>query len=111
VARKGVSPEEVIVREITNQDIKGFKAGMYTSKNYVSKFPTKLSEAWRFSPFSNEFELADKYGIPLEEIADVHTGLQIYGVEDELLNIKPQKKTLNLYLHCRKNFLIGLNKV
>jgi hypothetical protein len=93
VGKKGSPSSDVVVREVANQDIKSFKSGIYTSKNYVSKLSEKYDESWNFSPFSNEFEIANKYGIPLEQIANVHTGLQIYGVESDLFNIQFKKGT------------------
>ena len=78
VARRGTSPREVLVREVSTQDLRSFKIGSYVSKTYVSRLPMELSDPWRFSPFNNEFERAEKNALLLQELADVRMGLQIY---------------------------------
>lgn len=85
VARRGTSPREVLVREVSTQDLRSFRIGSYVSKTYVSRLPTELSDPWRFSPFNNEFERAEKNAVLLQELADVRMGLQIYGTEEQAL--------------------------
>lgn len=86
VGRKGQSPREVVVREVSSQDLRAFRVGSYVSKTYVSRFAKALRDPWRFSPFNNEFERAERLGVPLKELATVHIGLQIYGKESKVLS-------------------------
>lgn len=91
VGRKGRSPREVVVREVTNQDLRSFRSGSYVSKTFISRFPEAPQDPWRFSPFNNEMERAERLGIALREMATVHLGLQIYGNESEVLSTASKK--------------------
>ncbi len=91
VGRRGSSAKEVVVREVASQDLNSFRSGAYISRNYVSRFPEAVQDPWIFSPFNNAFERAEKLGIPLEKLARVHGGLQIYGSEESSLSVGSRK--------------------
>ena len=85
VARVGSSTREVLVREVSQQDIPAFRTGVYASRTYITRFSDKVDDPWRFSPFNNVFERAEKLGRTLASVASVRMGLQVYGSESEVI--------------------------
>jgi hypothetical protein len=91
VGRTGKSPREVVIREVSDQDLWSFRVGSYVSKTYVARFPEPPRDPWRFSPFNNYFERAERSGVHLEDLANIHIGLQIYGSESKVLSTSSQR--------------------
>lgn len=85
VARKGSPKDSLLVREVEDKNLSSFRSGVYASRSYTARLPKLMEEPWRFSPFSNEFERAERLGMPLRDIADAHFGLQVYGYETAAL--------------------------
>lgn len=83
IAQKGDPSRQVLVREVHQHDIRSFKAGAYVSKSYISQLPLPQQDPWRFTPFNNAIQLAESNSFLLGSVADIHMGLQIYGVESD----------------------------
>jgi hypothetical protein len=82
------SRNEVVVKEIDRKSIEAFKSSVYTSNSYISRLPDSNSDPWSLSPFSNLLYRADNIGKELGCISQVKMGLQIYGVQDEVLSFE-----------------------
>jgi hypothetical protein len=90
VARAGKSGRETLVREVSREDIPAFRAGVYSSRTYVSRFSDSAKDPWRFSPFNNVFEIAELGALQLSALAEPHLGLQIYGADPRVISTRPQ---------------------
>jgi hypothetical protein len=86
-AAAGTTGSEILVREVSPIDLRGFRAGQYISRSYTARLPDISTDPWRFSPFSNEIEVAERRGRPLEEFATIRIGLQVYGREDKVISV------------------------
>lgn len=85
MALGGGTSKEIVVREATHRDLQFLIRGRGVSQSYGSRFPARLTDPWRFTPFSNEIELAEKQGTRLAEFIEIRMGLQVYGAEEKVV--------------------------
>jgi len=83
IGRAGMTSLEVLVRDVSEEDIYKFQMNLYSSKSYISRFPEDLEENWVFSPFNNLIGKASTKGMTLSQISEVMVGMQIYGKESD----------------------------
>lgn len=93
-AQPGIPRRDLLVREVERTHLPAFRSGLYVAKSFTMRLPREPSDPWRFSPFSNEFERAEKKGVALAKLADVRVGLQIYGTESTALATRGHRRLL-----------------